>query len=590
MELSGALREAFSHRDEQWQSLSEWSSQRRQEIPWLAELLAWRQECLAEPVNLALWKARLDDLVHRLDWLTNSMEGPLQLRSRDTRARNAFQRALAQRGSVHQLREARQLTLRQFAAECRRIWSEEEVTVPSAEYGIQVVASAECLGQVESLYVLGMLEGSFPRRRSEDPILTDSDRAQLNATLPAEQRLGDSHLRARQERDEFYRVCVAPGRRLTLSFPATDEDRDNIPAFYLSEVERWCPVEKVHRPRQRLFDDSETAPDADRRLAQGASAGGKVGVDNSLNSVEANLAVRASAEGPFSPQELRDVLECPFRYMARYRLSLRTGRARSRWAALRYLPQKVQLAKAKTEQEARRALETALDAEIEMHFPEASRFELSLMQAGGRRLIEEWVQREFEARKIWPKDPASLRTGVAFGDSGLASELPMKGAKVVLTGQVDAASRMGPYNVLSMTERIRPRPDDAQREELSEADRFEYGLHLWSMFEKGRDAGLEIDGMHGERTLYLMPRNPSFNLPSRQEAGLRVVDLGEARQFLPEIRRLLEKAVNRVGRPAVHDEAAEYCRWCDFGELCRSSLDFGEQSDPFEEEHAPQEA
>ena len=51
----------------------------------------------------------------------------------------------------------------------------------------------------------GMLEGVFPRRRSEDPILTDLERAEISLYLET-RPLPDSHREARRERDQFYRL------------------------------------------------------------------------------------------------------------------------------------------------------------------------------------------------------------------------------------------------------------------------------------------------------------------------------------------------------------------------------------------------
>ena len=585
-EIGGALKNAHGQRSSQWPILEEWAAGQASEIPWLAKLLKWRSEVVHERATMAGWIDRLRTMVDTVEWIRASADGPAATRERDVRARNALQRALAQQASVMRIGENRRLDLIEFAHVCRHIVEESDTSVPGGESGIQVVRSAEQLGPVQSLYVLGMLEGVFPRRRRENPILSDDERAEISGHRPETTPLLNSHDAAREERDEFYRVCAAPTRKITLSYPLTDDERDNVPAFYLEEVRRTLPgrIDPINHPRSKLTPGShDCLSDADRRLLNALESDPVDPLPNRLATEDAAAAIRSKEREPFEPRELREILECPFRWLASQRLRLRVDRDRSRWSALRGLPQRVQLAKVQTREDARAALLAGLRAELDRYYSEASEYDLALLEAGGRRLIEEWVDREFGSRELWPKDEGSIRTLQSFGDESLRSELALSGGPILLEGEVGSTAKMGPYNVAMVTEGRKPKEDPESRE-LSDLDKLEMGLLLLALHVRGAGAAVEAESMHGERTLYVLPRVAGVSLQSRRQDGLRVVDLGDPESFYKTVKMKLREALRRMSKPDVDAEPDEHCRWCDFGELCRRHLDFSEAISPFDKE------
>jgi hypothetical protein len=85
----------------------------------------------------------------------------------------------------------------------------------------------------------------------------------------------------------------------------------------------------------------------------------------------------------------------------------------------------------------------------------------------------------------------------------------------------------------------------------------------------------------------LLPRMPGTNLSARVQEGLKVLDLGGGedsggeRVFHKEVRDLAREAVRRIQGVDVRAIRGDHCTWCDYGELCRQSQEFGEEDSPF---------
>jgi hypothetical protein len=53
---------------------------------------------------------------------------------------------------------------------------------------------------------------------------------------------------------------------------------------------------------------------------------------------------------------------------------------------------------------------------------------------------------------------------------------------------------------------------------------------------------------------------------------------------MPAVKIMLAEAIRRLERGAIEALPGDYCDWCDVGELCRKSREFGEQDSPFGED------
>jgi hypothetical protein len=50
------------------------------------------------------------------------------------------------------------------------------------------------------------------------------------------------------------------------------------------------------------------------------------------------------------------------------------------------------------------------------------------------------------------------------------------------------------------------------------------------------------------------------------------------------VKELAREAVDRIAKVDVRALRGDHCTWCDYGELCRQSREFGEEDSPFVDE------
>jgi ATP-dependent helicase/DNAse subunit B len=121
-----------------------------------------------------------------------------------------------------------------------------------------------------AVFVLGLEEGSFPRRATETPFLPDEERRELEARAPA-RRLARPDALAR-ERYLFYTACTRPTQRLTLvREAASDEGRPQEPSPFWDDVRSRFPRDEVdrwtsRRPLAELTWPVDRAPSERERL------------------------------------------------------------------------------------------------------------------------------------------------------------------------------------------------------------------------------------------------------------------------------------------------------------------------------------
>lgn len=571
--LDSMLRDAHRSMDA-WGTLSE---QAGDAPPWLAEVLAWRAEAVAEPRALMGWHGRIRSLLERRGLHELVLDPQSPTRTRDARAHTALLRPLAEAAPLWALVGERPLDLVEFARVCRQIWEHEETVLPAeSPDGVRVTAAPETLEPMEGVWGLGLLEGVMPRRRVEDPVLSDEDRRWISARLPDLPAMPDSHQRARQERDAFVRLC-ASAPALTLTYPLTGEDRDNVPAFYLFELERAVGggVRHVDHPRRHLAPGvGDCLSPADLALRLALDAPREDVPRPELTSAEAKSRLRPPLDTGVTPEEIADALRCAFLSAWRHRIAAGPSRERG-WGSLARLPVRAGLATQPEPGSARAALEAELRALIDEIAPESTEDELRLLAATGQRLIAGWVRREFTARKIWPRDTLER---AKLED--LRSEIRVGGRVVKLSGSASAVSRRGPMRTIHLfragfPEVAGPRPDETAR--------FELGLWLLPLYEPGGSQGVEIDLQDGERRLVFATQDDDHGIHQQTGENLTRTRLDEVGQnYLREVKRRLSEAIARMDPPSMRPEPGDACARCDYGEVCRMARDFGEAISPFE--------
>ena len=571
-----ALRDCHVEGGACWERLESWCAGGA--FPWLERIVAWRREAKGSAKDLGGWLERVRALVHEMPW-QGAFGGEAYDAGRDVRAFSAMQNTLADAASVERTREPSPLELGAFAARCRTVWEAADVSLPTPEIGVPVASHASGLTGVGNLFVLGMLEGAFPRRAAQDPVLGDDERraiSRLRGDLPPLPLSAD---RAAEERDEFYRVCAAATRRLVLSYPQADDTRDNVPAFYIEAA-----AVAAGRAERQDLERGTLAPASEYCLAP-ADVAMRGALDAPRERPTPVLVEAAAARAHLSGEaesrtaaELRDALRCPFLYAARHRLKLHPNRREARWHRLRALPQAAGLAACADEASATRALTEALEASLALLAADAPEWEMPLLRAGGQRLVVEWVRREFAARRLWGTDPSALRTDVAFGEEGVRSDLPFG---VVLKGVAAAVSSLGATKTMHLFTGSIPLV-----REMTDADRLFFGLHLLAIYEPNAVVQLEVDATSGRRTRLLIER--TGGVARRPAEGLDMewlVDADDpyaARQtFFGAVRASLKAALKVVGDGEMRPNPGDDCESCEFGELCRRARGYGEEDSPF---------
>lgn len=581
--FSDALATAFREGESAWTRMEAWAVEQTEALPWLGPILAWRKESDTKPTNLASWRERIRELGNAFPAIAQG-----DIRERDARAKNSLERTIGSRATFGNREE---LTLSQALAEIRIAAEESDYTLPSKPVGVQISDAPNGFASVEHLYVLGMLEGVFPKRRSESPILTDSDRQEIFERRALMFPMTTSFDEARRERDAFVALCSVPSLGITFSHPESTDDRDNIPAFYLEEVKRALggEIEHRHYSRSQITPGIENCiAESDRLLRTALDSELVVPPASTELTTQTRDNLAAKVDIALEPKELRTALECPFRHFAQEALRLYPERDRRRWYQLRQLPQSARLAIQPDAETARQSLRSLLSTELEDMRPHVSESEFELMRQGGERLIQDWVKREFRAREIWPKDAGSTKPMVAFGSETLRGELPRVGK---VAGTVAGTSRMGPYKVVQMVESNNPGSDKTSLLGLKDRDALYYGMHLMAGFEKGSAMALEVESMSGGRKLMLLPRMEEPPIIGDIDAGLEVTDLsgrGEAQVtteiFFEKVKDLIGQAAKAIREVDVRATPGDHCSFCDHGELCRQSAEFGESDSAFEGE------
>jgi hypothetical protein len=569
--LDGLLGEAHRAPDP-WGALERMGA----EAPgWLREVLAWRAEAERQARPLTAWHGRLRGLLERPGLHEAVLDPASPTRVRDARAHTAMLRSLAEAAPLRAVAGERPLDLAGFAIVCRALWSIEETVAPAESAGgVRVAAAPELLEPMAAVWGLGMLEGVMPRRRVEDPVLGDAERDWISGRLPEGPPLPNSHQRAREERDAFVRLCAA-APRLTLSYPETGEDRDNVPAFYLDELERALGgrVARVNRPRRLVApDEEECRSPADFALRVALDAPREDAVTPRLTSAEARSRLRAPLEEGIEPGEVADALRCAFLAGWRRRIGIFPAKERL-WSALGRLPVRARLAHQPSREEAAIVLEEELRRLLGERAAESSPADLVLLETTGRRLIEGWLDREFGARELWPRTMTEEQTGVRCS-------LPVEGRRVVVGGSVAGRSRIGAAQVVHL---FRTGLAAASEGQIDEALTTELGLWMLTVYQVGETQGVEVDVQGGGRYLFLATRDGDEVPRQRPQAGLvrRRFDTDRS-DFYKKVKSDLRTAIFRLDPPSFLPEPGDACETCDLGELCRMSRDFGEALSPFD--------
>lgn len=577
-----AVRSAATERTFGWEVLMAWVES---EAPpsTLTRILSWRAMFLDQPRRLEQWHELLQGFLAESGVGEHVAHPESSTEERDLRAQTALLRSLGDAALADQGTE-RRLDFGEFVRLAERLWSDETTFAPGQDNAV-VFGRLEDLGSVEVLIVLGLLEGIMPRRRKEDPILLDEHRKALSAMRPGRPELLDSHARARGERDVFVRLCATPSWSLHLFYPRAGEDRDNVPAFYLEEIRRKLGT----RLKERVLSREDVVPSkgaglsaVDVELRRALSQPREAFPKNGLVTEAARALVRAPLREGVDIDEFYRYGQCPFRAAFRYRLGVFPP-VRDRWVHLHDLALRACLPEAPDPEEAERRLRKQLERILVERAPELDPLEERFIRLGGERLIKAYIEREFAARRIWPRASGSSAFRVLPGEHGLCDGLRRGEERIAIRSRTPLAAlhRIGPYAVLQLyqvgeVERIPGWHDEKRRVEA-----LRYYPYLVVLRGCGSAVGLEVETQGGKRTLILLGPEDEAPRGASEELGLTIERLGdELLRYLREgYDTVFKKVVDAMEKGSIAAKPGEHCRECPYGELCRRSSEFSERED-----------
>lgn len=584
--LWDALKQCFTRADRQWEELGS----RLHELTdwaWLEPVLAWRTEALAQPASLTVWSGRLRLLGAALDVHPSSRTD-----DRDQRAQNLMQRSLLDVASTRS--EDERLTLPQFVRIAESVWEHQRVTVDDRKGGVWVGNSAHAIPPVRGLFVLGMVEGVMPRRRSQEPVLGDDLREAINQKVGMKV-LATSYDRASEERDEFLRICATPSDRILFTYPESDGESPVTPSYFLRAIaaKSGTTFEQLVEivPRTAVF------PEAENCLARQDLAMARALVEPVYRAAELTLTdpavkdrVRLDPDQGVDLRTLGDYSDCPFRATVRGQLGLHAAHPPNPLYRLLDMPARAGLATAPTEHEAAARLHFALSQKLDSLYSELEPWESQLLKSAGERMIDAWVVREFAARKTWPRVEWQFEgfpvQSLRLGEGGTRGEISIGGGQTVpIVTDPMPVYQIGNFLVARWIESSVRDPSTKYAEDDDEESSYEgsskwlrHGILLGFMAKSGFPTGLEIETLGSRRWMLLLAKGEPAP-PQR----VRMLERRDMEKELPEyVSRVSERArqtVKEMLAGNIEVRPGTVCRSCDYGGLCRrSSAILGDES------------
>lgn len=560
-----------------WDSVWTYARDHEDELPWLAEIMQWRQWVADERLTIAEWTLRLYELTIMDAIAETASDADGKKVDHDRRAQMALLRAIQEYAPAFDFRKAQPIGFKQFVETALMLWERESMVLPSDGRGVRVVREPWEAADCDVMLALGLLEGSMPRRRAEEPILSDAEREEINRLLDHKDRLMDSHFEAKAERDAFVRICGAPAKQLILSYPESGEDRDNVPASYLDEVVRTLGnrVLTKNYPRKELFGTLASGKmlEADLDLMEAMEGPRIVTKIETLQLVEAQEKVRPNFEEGIKVGELLTGMMCPFQSISRHRLQLRKNAFRFE-SELAALPKKALLAKISTEEDATRTLNGRLNQLLREAAYQTDEWEVALAEASGRRMIEGWVDLEFSARRQW--GIKSIRADVDLSDPVFQNTMKIAGRTVRITGTVAAVSEIGPYT----TVRLYKTGVSANFPKVTESPQKWLEYVIYGCLLRHVNSAVEVDHGGTARVLNILKRREGDGLAGKGNfLKIHRIDSDDWIATMDMARDLLAKSVLQLASgdmEAIPNE--DSCKHCEYGDLCRVSTELADLS------------
>lgn len=556
-------------------------------------VLRWRKSNQDRALTLSGWVHELSHLLAEVDWLDMGSDGDSFAATRDAAARHELVNSLF----VHALKmpPGTKLSCVEFVRAAREAW--RDATYRVHRFGdLRVVSDVHQVGNCEFLIALGMVDGRFPHRRVENPILLDEARRKI-----PDQPLRSSYEVAEEERREFYRLLCAADA-IDFFWPAQVGDRINIRSVFLEEMVSSDPdVQQIEYPVERRFPDTTHAVTQAEAIAAAEwrkfSGKDPLKLDEELEAAAATLKsfTQNSSDTAIRSPNVRNLLGelpprltlshlqllryCPFQYFARAKLGLSGEDAAWTTDLIYKAIRNVDLTSAESAEDLERRLLGALDLILEQHGAQFENHTLEVIRVSGPKLLRSFAIREMNARHLWQLQAVgqnlSLHDFAAQGGANFRTAIPMGDRQVSVDERIDVLySRDGSLVPLRFGYFSGSDPD--------ERFRFSAGTLLLLLPRDQADAAACFDNPQFQRRkLLIRPnRGSAKRVEQHHDKGL-YADTGSgedehhgqetfrrfAERYANEVKNLIRVAM--TGDPV--PTPGEHCTRCNLGPFCRRS-------------------
>ncbi len=567
-EIANTVEQAHIRGGNEWEEFATLTAE--QELPdelkaTVEHLRALRSSVPSQQRTALEWHAFIRSGVEESPWFQTVIQRGYD--GRDQRAFTALLAALGQDAVVRHANRPDPITFQAWIKILKQVLDSGDASVPKPLDGIEIVTSVDEIGLTDYVIALGLLEGAFPRRRSENPILSDDDLA----AFPVEPPIINSFDIAAAERDHFYRLCACPSRGIVLSYPQIDGDRDNIAAFYLEEIRRVCPdVQEFVHPRRDLLpapDDCELEPD--KQLSTALQQSVQQPPSNHLETQPAQDLIRYD-KSPIRPRDLRAMRNCSFQFLAQRKLPIPWEQG-DYWRRLLRVPDLARLLTSPDPESAERSLRAAYTGVLEEIRSFLSAWEFDLLEQGSERVFAALVEREFASREQWHRDPLNTKIGGRLEDFNPATIY-----KESLAGVTEHNSRRTLHIY-----RMNPpeKKTGSGRDDLI----LDYGSMIEAAWVDVHEVEVEIEGLGERRTkiIYIPEDAPH----PRSTDELSVINLGQGEATRDDLRNTLKSlyldGLKNARSGQLLATPGDYCAHCNVSDLCRRSQLASEEEDLF---------
>ncbi len=492
--------------------------------------------------------------------------------------------------------------------------------------GVRIIENPDEISFVPRIaFLLGLLEGVFPRRLTEDPFLNDEERVELRRVTGNYLQTGEE--RIKDERERFYKAATLPSERLFLFYPQAGEESESIPTLYLDEVRRCLPPAAVKEETILLAQPegstraSQLAPTMDFALTEEdqllAAAARIPGAPKDYDALlddwrilprlpRITLPEAAMVAGPrkgaISVTELESLNNCPFQHWAQYRAGLRDwplGISRRDQGTVVHAVLRNGLQSAKLE-DLERTLLAALEEWLEEMESEAPDWEVELLRAYATKVLLEFCEREIRLRMAYGMVPAHLEW--QFGQEAkegrqrdpASTNKPLEyelsdGKMLQIAGSVDRIDRSSIGTATLLMDYKLGSAKAARLKDIEEGKSLQLPLYALAVEQllNADAASLAYDGMEGNERL-LMPRfanHKEFQIdPRPPHCDVRPLPDSHWERIQATVREKVTELVGRLERADIFPTPdINVCGLCDYGDLCRMRGELHHDGEPIEE-------